>query len=59
VARIEKASLEILAQPEMRAKLTAAGFEVQAKTGKDHMARVTKEVAMYHDIIGKAGIQPQ
>jgi tripartite-type tricarboxylate transporter receptor subunit TctC len=59
VARVEKASLDILARPEMRARLTEAGFEVQAKTGKDHMARVTKEVAMYREIIGKAGIKPQ
>ena len=43
----------------MREKLAEAGFEVQAKTGKDHMARVTKEVTMFHDIIAQAGIKPQ
>jgi hypothetical protein len=33
------------------------GFEVQAKDGKGHMARVTKEVAMFREIIAKAGIK--
>ena len=28
----------------MRNKLTEAGFEVMAKTGKEHMVRVAKEV---------------
>ena len=28
-----------------------------AKTGKEHMVRVTREVAMFRDIIEKAGIQ--
>jgi hypothetical protein len=30
---------------------------VQAKTGKEHMARVAKEVPMYKDIILKAGMK--
>ncbi len=59
VARVEKASLEILNRPEMRDRLTEAGFEVQAKTGKEHMARVTREVKMFHDIIAQAGIKSQ
>ena len=49
--------LEILNRPEMRAKLTQSGFEVTAKDGKGHMARVTKEVAMFRDIITQAGIK--
>jgi tripartite-type tricarboxylate transporter receptor subunit TctC len=57
VARLEKTSLEILAKPDMRAKLTAAGFEVTAKTGKGHMERVAKEVPMYKKIIEDAGIK--
>jgi tripartite-type tricarboxylate transporter receptor subunit TctC len=57
VAWLEKLSLDILNRPEMRKKLTAAGFDVMAKTGKEHMARVTKEVTMFTDIIKKAGIK--
>ncbi len=57
VARLEKETLAILRRPEMRAKLEQSGFDVQAKDGKGHMERVTKEVAMFRDIIEKAGIK--
>jgi tripartite-type tricarboxylate transporter receptor subunit TctC len=57
VARLEQASLAILAKPEMRDKLTATGFQVQAKDGKTHMERVRREVAMFHTIIQQAGIK--
>ena len=57
VARLEKVALDILAKPEMRQRLTQAGFEVTAKDGKGHMARVAKEVPMFSDIIAQAGIK--
>jgi tripartite-type tricarboxylate transporter receptor subunit TctC len=57
VARIEKETLAILRRPEMLAKLEQSGFDVTAKSGKEHMDRVTKEVAMFRDIIEKASIQ--
>jgi tripartite-type tricarboxylate transporter receptor subunit TctC len=57
VTRLEKESLAILSKPEMRAKLEQSGFEVQAKSGKEHMERVAKEVPMFRDIIVQAGIQ--
>jgi tripartite-type tricarboxylate transporter receptor subunit TctC len=57
VSRLEKESLAILRRPEMLTKLEQSGFDVTAKTGKEHMQRVTKEVAMFHDIIEKAGIK--
>jgi tripartite-type tricarboxylate transporter receptor subunit TctC len=57
VARLEKTALDILAKPDIRQKLTAAGFEVTAKTGKGHMERVAKEVPMYKKIIENAGIK--
>ena len=57
VARIEKETLAILRRPEMLSKLEQSGFDVTAKSGKEHMERVTKEVAMFRDIIEKAGIQ--
>jgi tripartite-type tricarboxylate transporter receptor subunit TctC len=57
VAKLEKVALDILAKPDMKDKLTQAGFEVTAKTGKGHMERVAKEVSMYQKIIEDAGIK--
>ena len=57
VRQLEKLALEILNRPEMRKKLAQSGFEVQAKDGKGHMARVAKEVPMFRDIITQAGIK--
>jgi tripartite-type tricarboxylate transporter receptor subunit TctC len=59
VSRLEKETLAILARREMGGKLTELGFEVQAKDGKGHMARVAREVPMFRAIIAQAGIQPQ
>ncbi len=56
VAKLEKVALDILAKPDMKQKLTAAGFEVTAKTGMGHMERVAKEVPMYKKIIEDAKI---
>jgi tripartite-type tricarboxylate transporter receptor subunit TctC len=57
VAWLEKTALDILAKPDIREKLTAAGFEITAKTGKGHMERVAKEVPMYKKIIEDSGIK--
>jgi hypothetical protein len=43
----------------MRGKLTELGFEVQARDGKGHMARVAKEVPMFRTIIAQSGIKQQ
>jgi tripartite-type tricarboxylate transporter receptor subunit TctC len=59
VARLEKEALGILRKPEMREKLSQSGFQVQARDGKGHMARVAKEVPMYKQIITQAGIKTQ
>jgi tripartite-type tricarboxylate transporter receptor subunit TctC len=59
VGRLEKETLAVLRRSEMSAKLSELGFEVQAKDGKGHMARVAKEVPMFRDIITQAGIKPQ
>ena len=56
VTWLEKQSLDVLQRPELRSKLVEAGFEVQAKDGKTHMARVAREVPMYGQIITSAGI---
>lgn len=57
VARLEKTVLDILAKPDMQKKLTEAGFQITALNGKQHAARIAREVPMYKDIIAKAGIQ--
>jgi len=57
VGRLEKAALDILSKPDMRQRLTQAGFEVTAKDGKAHMQRLAKEVPMFSDIIAQAGIK--
>ena len=59
VARLEKDTLAILHRPDMRAKLSQSGFQVQARDGKGHMARVAKEVPMYREIVAQAGIKTQ
>src|SRR5262245_55829661 len=56
VSKLESVALDVLSKPDMRQKLTESGFEVMAKTGKEHMARVTKEVAMFRQIIEQAKI---
>ena len=57
VARLEQVVLEILRRPEIRERLTQSGFEVTAKSGKEHMARVAREVPMFADIIARADIK--
>jgi tripartite-type tricarboxylate transporter receptor subunit TctC len=56
VSKLEKVALDVLAKPDFKEKLTQAGFEVTAKTGKGHMERVAKEVPMYKKIIEDAKI---
>jgi tripartite-type tricarboxylate transporter receptor subunit TctC len=56
VAKLEKTALDILAKPDMKKKLTDAGFEVTAKTGKQHMERVVREVKLFKDVIEQAKI---
>jgi len=57
VARLEKETLAVLNNPDVRAKLVKSGFKVEARTGKDHQARIDREVPMYRDIITQAKIK--
>jgi tripartite-type tricarboxylate transporter receptor subunit TctC len=59
VGRLEQETLAVLRRPEMGGKLSELGFEIQARDGKGHMARVAKEVPMFREIITQAGIKPQ
>jgi tripartite-type tricarboxylate transporter receptor subunit TctC len=57
VAALEKACLGILAKPDFKQKLVDAGFDVTAKDGKGHAARIAKEIPMFKKIIEDAGIK--
>jgi tripartite-type tricarboxylate transporter receptor subunit TctC len=57
VARLERETLAILSRPDIRNKLVQSGFQVEAKDGKAHMARIAAEVPMYREIITRAGIK--
>jgi tripartite-type tricarboxylate transporter receptor subunit TctC len=57
VAKLEKTILDIIAKPDVKKKLIDAGFDVTAKDGKGHGARIAKEVPMFQQVIAQAGIQ--
>jgi tripartite-type tricarboxylate transporter receptor subunit TctC len=57
ISFLEKHALAALSRPELRHKLTDAGFEVTARNGEAHMARIRKEVPMFRKIIAEAGIK--
>src|SRR5215475_8153119 len=54
---LEAETLKVLATPEMKDKLYAAGFQVRPKGANAAWARVTKEITMFKEIIDQAGIQ--
>jgi tripartite-type tricarboxylate transporter receptor subunit TctC len=56
VAKLEKVCLGILARPENKQKLVTAGFEVTAKDGKGHAARIAREIPLFKKIIEDAHI---
>ena len=56
VARLEKVCLDILAKEEFKKKLVIAGFDVTARDGKGHDARIAKEIPMFKKIIEDAKI---
>ena len=56
ISAVEKATLNILSDPGMQALLVKSGFNVEARGSKGHAERIAKEVPMYRDIIGQAGI---
>jgi tripartite-type tricarboxylate transporter receptor subunit TctC len=57
VAHLERETLAVLNRPDIRDKLVQSGFQVEAKDGKGHMARIAKEVPMYRNIVAQAGIK--
>lgn len=59
IAKMEKAVIEGLLRPDMSAKIVAAGFFVEAKTAKEHAARLAREYKYFADVIKQAGIKPK
>lgn len=57
LARIETAALGALGKPDLRADVEQAGFQVLARTGAQHAARLAQELPMFRDIIRRAGIK--
>jgi hypothetical protein len=57
VARLERDTLASLNRPDIRDKLAQSGFQVEAKDGKSHMARIAREVPMFRELISQAGIK--
>ncbi len=57
VSWIEKETLAVLGTPEMKEKLFNSGFQVRAKGSKDCHTRMDNEIAVFRDVIDKAGIK--
>ena len=53
---LEKETLSVLSTPAMKEKLYKAGFQVEPRGAEMAWARVTREIAMFRDIINQAGI---
>ena len=54
---LEVETLKVLSTPEMKDKLYKSGFQVRPKGSVDAWARVTKEIAMFKDIIEQSGMK--
>lgn len=53
---LESETLKVLSTPDMKEKLFKAGFQVRVKGAAEAWTRVTKEIAMFRDILSQAGI---
>ena len=52
-------SVKILAQPDMKERLAALGYDVVASTPKEFAARIAAEIVMWGKVIRAANIKPQ
>lgn len=57
VARLERETIAILKSPDIADKFIKTGFKVEARTGRQHMERLLREVPMYARIVQEAGIK--
>jgi tripartite-type tricarboxylate transporter receptor subunit TctC len=56
LARVEKAALEAVQRADVAQKLLQGGSVVTATSGKEHAARVAREIPFYRNIIAQARI---
>jgi tripartite-type tricarboxylate transporter receptor subunit TctC len=59
IAKLNGALREILAQPDVSARLLDLGIEAQASSPDELMGRLRADIAKWSDVIEKAGIQKQ
>lgn len=55
-ARLAQEAMTVMSNPEIRARMQAAGFVVRPDGPAALAARVTREVAMWRELIARAGI---
>jgi tripartite-type tricarboxylate transporter receptor subunit TctC len=58
VARVSKASIDILKRPAVNDQLQRGGFEVLANGPEGMRKRIVDEIPKWRDIVAKAGIKP-
>jgi tripartite-type tricarboxylate transporter receptor subunit TctC len=56
VAKLSEATRDILAKPDVKAKLAKAGFVVQYKGPKELHARMVSEIPQWKEIVERAGL---
>ena len=59
IAILYRDSAKILAQPDMKERLAALGYDVVASTPKEFAARIAAEIVMWGKVIRAANIKPQ
>jgi tripartite-type tricarboxylate transporter receptor subunit TctC len=59
IAVLYRESSKILAQPDMKERLAALGYDVVASTPEEFASRITAEIEMWARVIRAANIKPQ
>ena len=59
IAILYRESAKILAQPDMKERLAALGYDVVASTPKEFAARIAAEIVLWAKVIRAANIKPQ
>ena len=56
--RIHADTIKALNDPEVKAKINAAGFETLGNTPEDYTAMLKRQMALVGRVVKSAGIQP-
>jgi tripartite-type tricarboxylate transporter receptor subunit TctC len=59
IALLYQESAKILAQPDMKERLAALGYDLVASTPKEFATRIAAEIEMWAKVIRAANIKPQ